>query len=174
MSRANSDLVRRLEEVSKLKSPISLADLGQICSSHGITGHIAVLTEPYLTRIIQGEKTVESRFSKVRLPPYKLVGVGDVIFLKEVSGPIKAIAAVVHADFFGPLQRGEARTIMRRHADALALDAEFVERKCNSPYATLIQVGTITATLPIWISKSDRRGWVVIANRMLGQLEHRL
>ena len=35
--------------------------------------HLAILLEPYLQYILDGTKTVESRFSKNRIAPYKMV-----------------------------------------------------------------------------------------------------
>src|SRR5687767_10631022 len=56
--------------------------------------HLAVLIEPYLEFILNGLKSVESRFSMKRLPPYRSLERGDVILLKRSSGPIVGIAEV--------------------------------------------------------------------------------
>ena len=47
---------------------------------HGI--HLAIFVEPYLTYVLDGKKTVESRFSINRSPPYKKVKSGDIVFVK--------------------------------------------------------------------------------------------
>jgi len=39
--------------------------------------HLAIFVEPYLSFILDGRKTVESRFSSVRCAPYKRVLPGD-------------------------------------------------------------------------------------------------
>src|SRR5688572_1110592 len=56
--------------------------------------HLAVVREPYLSLIITGKKTIESRFSRHDRPPYGCVMRGDVLLLKEPAGPIVAIAQV--------------------------------------------------------------------------------
>jgi ASC-1-like (ASCH) protein len=50
--------------------------------------HLAILNEPYLEYILQGKKTIESRFSLTRVPPYKQVSKGDIVFLKQYGDPI--------------------------------------------------------------------------------------
>src|SRR5262245_17094662 len=68
---------------------------------HEGTGiHLAVFVEPFLTYIFEGSKTVESRFSTRRGPPFGLVRDGDVIFLKGVSGPVVGICQVAAASYF--------------------------------------------------------------------------
>ena len=47
--------------------------------------HLAILLEPYLQYILDGTKTVESRFSKNRIAPYNMVEPGDVVLLKKVA-----------------------------------------------------------------------------------------
>ena len=54
--------------------------------------HLAILLEPYLGFILEGSKTVESRFSKNRIPPFKMVERGDVVLLKRSA--TKAISGV--------------------------------------------------------------------------------
>src|SRR5437867_4139305 len=53
--------------------------------------HLAVLLEPYLGYVLEGRKTVESRFSAVRCPPYRRVQSGDVVLLKSSGGPVEGI-----------------------------------------------------------------------------------
>ena len=50
-------------------------------TSYGL--HLAVFLEPYLRYILEGKKTVESRFSGRRIAPYGNVQCDDVILLKR-------------------------------------------------------------------------------------------
>lgn len=52
------------------------------------TIHLAVFSEPYLDYIINGKKTIESRFSKNRSLPYQKVKTNDIIIIKQSSGPV--------------------------------------------------------------------------------------
>src|SRR5882757_5711201 len=56
--------------------------------------HLAVFVEPYLSFVLEGKKTVESRFSVNRHAPYEQVRSGDLIVLKKSSGPICGVCRV--------------------------------------------------------------------------------
>src|SRR6266540_3860586 len=44
--------------------------------------HLAVMVEPYLSYILQGRKSIESRFSKNAIAPYLQIGPDDLVLLK--------------------------------------------------------------------------------------------
>src|SRR5689334_4134014 len=52
--------------------------------------HLAVMTGHYLDRLLDGTKTIESRFTRHRVAPFEQVASGDVIFFKPAGGPITA------------------------------------------------------------------------------------
>jgi hypothetical protein len=62
--------------------------------------HLAVFVEPFLQFVLDGTKTVESRFSTNRCAPYQSVRRGDVLLLKRSSGPIVAVAEVAQVWFY--------------------------------------------------------------------------
>lgn len=54
--------------------------------------HLAILKKEYLDKILDGSKKVELRLTKTAVPPFGCTAVGDILFLKESSGPVRAIA----------------------------------------------------------------------------------
>src|SRR4051812_46290160 len=56
--------------------------------------HLAVCVEPFLELMLNGRKTIESRFSAVRCPPYLRVNAGDVVLLKRAGGPVLGICRI--------------------------------------------------------------------------------
>lgn len=158
----HSLLLGLVETLRGHRSPASLTDLDLACRSAGLNGHLAVLNEPYLSRILAGCKQVESRFSRVRGAPYHCVNPNDVLLLKESSGPIRAIALVAEVEYHGPLSPGEAEELMETHKDRLALGESFAARKRSALYATLIRLGSVYPVPPLVINKRDRRAWVVL------------
>ena len=57
-------------------------------SPAGMTSlHLALLTEPFLSLLMNGAKTIESRFSRVRCAPYGCLARGDVIAVKKDRRP---------------------------------------------------------------------------------------
>jgi len=53
--------------------------------------HLAVMVEPFLSYMLEGRKTIESRFSVKRTAPFNRIHPGDVILLKKAGGPVVAI-----------------------------------------------------------------------------------
>lgn len=146
---------------------LSIADLVRCCAQVMVCGHLAVVAEPYLSAMIVGRKTIESRWSKKRMPPFGWVKGGDVLLLKEVSGPIRAIASVGHVEAFGPLPPGAATRIMDEHREGLALEDAFRERKQDDAFATLMFLGKVFGMRPLILEKQDRRAWVVLGHHPL-------
>ena len=56
--------------------------------------HIAILKQPFFNMVLNGEKTIESRWSMHKVAPYNRVSVGDEILLKETGKDVTATAKV--------------------------------------------------------------------------------
>ncbi len=131
--------------------------------------HLAILVEPYLQFILDGKKTVESRFSTRRYPPYKSVYRGDVILLKQSGGPIVGVCQVADAWFYH-LDTTSWKTIKEEFAQAIcAQDPLFWKDREHASFATLIRMKHVRSLMPIQYTKRDRRGWVILqaANEQL-------
>ena len=62
--------------------------------------HLAVFVEPFLQFVLDGRKTVESRFSIHRRPPFGCVRSGDLVLIKESGGPVVAMAEVSNVWYY--------------------------------------------------------------------------
>ena len=130
-----------------------------------VSTHLAVFLEPYPSYILDGQKTVESRFSVKRIPPYRRVGVGDVLLLKGTGGPIVGIGRIsqVWSYHIDPESLCELQSVF---SDALcAQDPEFWAERSNASFATLMRLDHVQSIAPVYVGKSDRRGWVVLRRR---------
>jgi len=126
------------------------------------TLHLGVFVEPYLQFILEGKKTIESRFATRRFAPYNQVEQGDVILLKQSCGPIVGVCQVTHCWFY-ELDPESWETIRRDFTQALcAQDPEFWQQRQAACYATLMRIQFVKAIEPIRFAKRDRRGWVVL------------
>lgn len=126
--------------------------------------HLAVLVEPYLTYLLDGRKTIESRFTIHPRPPYRRVLAGDLLLLKRSAGPIVgACRAAAVWDY----QLDPDSWTHIRHGFAAALCAQdgFWDERAHAAYATLIRVEQVQHLPALPLGKRDRRGWVVIADR---------
>ncbi|HEX3426395.1 MAG TPA: ASCH domain-containing protein [Acidimicrobiales bacterium] len=129
-----------------------------------ISLHLAVLIEPYLSFILDGQKTVESRFSIRAMPPYRRVERGDIVLLKESGGPIVG-AFTAAAVWFYELDADSWSDLRREFAEALCAQAGFWEARETAAFATLIRISEARKVPPMRVPKRDRRAWVVLADR---------
>jgi len=127
--------------------------------------HLAVMHEPYLSYVLAGRKSVESRFSRHRVAPFGQVGLGDLLLLKSQSGPVTGVARVAHVDSYR-LDPVIWASIRNRFSAALCVTDErfWVERR-EARYATLMRLAAALAVEPLVLEKRDRRPWVVLVPR---------
>lgn len=135
--------------------------LESVLISHAARLHLAVLVEPYLSYIVEGSKTVESRFAKKKGAPYRSVDRGDILLLKRQSGGIEAICCVADAWFY-ELHSSSWKEIRSRFGKAMRVSPEFLYSRASALYATLIQITEVLPIEPVIARKQDRRGWVVL------------
>lgn len=126
--------------------------------------HLAVFVEPYLQYVLQGAKTIESRFSLRRSAPYGRVRPDDLLLLKRSGGPITGICTVSNVWLYH-LDPASWQFIRREFAQALcAQDPAFWQQREHANFATLMRVENVRAIAPMTFPKRDRRGWVVLWN----------
>jgi hypothetical protein len=126
--------------------------------------HLGVFVEPFLGAILDGRKTIESRFGVHRIAPFDRVQQGDLIFLKRSGGPVVGIALAGEATFY-ELDPTTLEHIRDRFAERIcAEDDEFWEARAEKRYATLIEIDEVTSIDTLTVDKRDRRGWVTYAD----------
>lgn len=124
--------------------------------------HLAIFVEPFLTAVLEGRKTIESRFGVHRRPPYLSISPNDYILIKRSGGPVVGLALAKSAMFY-QLRPGVLTEIRERFAYQLyALDEAFWESRAGKQYATLIELDDPTEIRPMAFAKRDRQGWVII------------
>lgn len=127
--------------------------------------HIAIFTEPFLSHLLAGRKTIESRFSDRQIAPYKRVYRGDVIAVKKSSGPVLAhfiAGSTTWEDMCHPLAVGIPEVI-HSMAPQLCADQTFLETALKKRYVTLITVTALTIyTEPIKIGRRGMAGWLCL------------
>ena len=134
--------------------------------------HLAILLEPYLQYILEGSKTVESRFSKHRIAPYKIVEPGDVVLLKRAASKGVSGICVVRRVWFYQLDPQSWAHIRKAFTSGLRADnpSFWDDRRCTR-FATLMRIGQVHPLPYVKVPKRDRRGWVVLKSRQQPLLE---
>ena len=131
--------------------------------------HLAILSPGLIELILDGSKTIESRFSKVRCAPFGKVNEGDVVFMKESSGLVKGAFRVGKVETFENLTTGQICDLFykeyREQIFTSAVSAEMrqpPEKWLTAKHATLIHIAeTLEYHTPFSIDKTDRRAWIV-------------
>jgi len=138
------------------------------------TTHLAIFTQPLLDLLLDGYKTIETRMSKIKIPPYKTVAVGDHVIMKQSGGPIKGAFEVANvntlhsesgldSELYESICEADGLKIFgQRDVKNMYRDA-FQKKWCESKYATIIHVQNVCRynTL-IPIKKTNRQAWVVL------------
>ncbi len=126
----------------------------------GVGIHLGVFVEPYLQAILDGRKTVESRFGRNRHAPFARVSPGDIILLKRSGGPVVGIAVAGRTDYYA-LDVETLSDIRRRFASRLfAEDDDFWSARADKRFATLIELADRVGIGTLFVEKRDRRGWL--------------
>lgn len=121
--------------------------------------HLAIFVEPYLTAVLEGRKTVESRFGARRRAPYRCIQANDLILIKKSGGPVVGLTVARSVHFFtlSPDVLGELRAMF---SDRLCADDAFWRSRADKRYATMIELGETVSLPPTPVDKRDRQGWV--------------
>jgi len=126
--------------------------------------HLAVLVEPYLSLVLEGKKTIESRFSLNRQAPFERVFAGDILLLKRSSGAIEGLCLVSDSWFYR--LKPETWLEIERFSKALCMDdSPFWLGKRKALYGSLMRVSCVSRLDPISAAKLDPRGWVILRER---------
>lgn len=131
--------------------------------------HLAILHKGVIDAILAGQKTIESRFSEKKIAPFGVIGVGDLIFMKEPGGDIIGQFRVRKVFNYEGLTEKDVTKIFADFGKEISWGKEeeekaFFESKKSSKYGTLIFIGESERliTSPVIFKKADRRPWVVL------------
>lgn len=126
--------------------------------------HLAIFKGRAGEEILLGQKTMESRLSKVKNPPFGVISSGDLVYIKPSGKDIIGQFRVKKVIFFDGVTEGDIEDIRNRYGQELVADQTYWTDRTDCKYATLIFIGDCTCfiTSPVKISKKDSRGWVVL------------
>jgi hypothetical protein len=124
--------------------------------------HLGIFVEPYLSLVLEGRKTIESRFGVQRCAPHGRVKAGDLLLLKASGGPVVGVCRIEETWFFD-LRVTALSSLRERFARPLcAEDGAFWRERSHATLATLMRLADIKPISPIAVAKRDRRGWVTL------------
>ena len=124
--------------------------------------HIAILRQPFFNMILEGSKTIESRFSFNKVVPYQKVKIGDEILLKETGKDVTAKAIAKDVNYF-ELTPQIVEQIRLKYGKEIGTDkfADWETTKTKK-YCTLIWLADVKKIDPIKVPKSHGAGWLCL------------
>lgn len=111
--------------------------------------------------MLDGKKTVESRFSINKRLPYEKITKDDIVMVKKSSGKVLAYFTIKEVLFFD-LTKTSINDIRIKYQEGLCVDEVFWESKKNSKYATLIFIDKLYRLEPFSINKKGMNTWLLV------------
>ena len=126
--------------------------------------HLAIFKGDGAEKILSGEKSIESRFSKRKDPPFGMISNGDLVYIKPSGKDIIGQFRVKKVIFFDGLNQQDLKGIKLKYGENIVGNEEYWKAHQEAKYGTLIFIGDSSQflTSPIKIPKKDLRGWVVL------------
>lgn len=126
--------------------------------------HLAIFSGHLADLILNGQKTIESRFSKAKIAPFGQVSVGDIVYIKPSGGEIIGQFRVNKVINYDGLDYQDILNIQNIYNNKILADDMYWASKKDAHYGTLIFIGECNQfiTSPLKIRKRDQRGWVVL------------
>jgi len=125
--------------------------------------HLAIFKADDAKRIFNGEKKIEGRFSKIKIPPYGQVSAGDEVLIKIPGEKIVGQFLVDRVIYLDHPRGEELEEIKKKYAPRLALSKTFWLSREKVNYVTLMFIKSVTKFLvPPIVEKKDLRPWMVL------------
>lgn len=131
--------------------------------------HLAIMDKPTIEAILQGKKTIETRFSKNKIVPFGVVSSGDLVFIKPPGGDVIGQFRVKKVFSFEGLTPEDVEKIFQDYGEKISMgdqevDEKYFKEKKDSLFGTLIFISASERliTSPVTLKKRDMRGWVVL------------
>ncbi len=129
--------------------------------------HLAVLSKKrdLLSKIVSGEKTIESRWYKFKRTPYNSIKKGDVVYFEESGGPVKVRCNVDKVLFFSDLNGNKVRWILSNYGKKICIPISYASKLKDKNYCTLIFLENTKEISPFHINKKGyglMNAWITV------------
>ncbi len=108
--------------------------------------HLLILRPPYLDLILAGVKTVESRLSRRRHPAASRCHPGDVLYLKQAGGDVRARATVARVVEINDIPPGGVARLAQEWSDRVVgsgPDDPYWQAKRDARHALFIELADV-------------------------------
>jgi len=125
--------------------------------------HVAVLKPKYIDLILAGEKTIESRFARVRALPIGRIAPGHAIYLKDSGGPVRATAIASRVWNFENLWPKQIDMLKRRFEHRVRAGSDYWRQHRHANHACFIELGQLEPIFdPPIVPRLFGSGWLIL------------
>jgi hypothetical protein len=131
--------------------------------------HVAILSKKLnlLSKILSGEKTIESRWYKFPKTPYMSIAKDDVIYFKESGCPVAARARVADVLFFAELNKKIFDDIISGYGSQICIGAPYWKHVSDKRLCILIFLKDVEQVKHFSIDKTgygNMAAWITLDN----------
>lgn len=126
--------------------------------------HLAIVNEPFLSYIKNGEKIIESRFTKNKIAPFFQIHEGDIVCMKAAGKPIDCVFIVGDLHFYENTPYVLKKIREKYSSEICACDDSFWESRKDKKYISLIGIKDVKKLERVFnVPKKDKRAWIRFA-----------
>jgi ASC-1-like (ASCH) protein len=135
--------------------------------------HIAIMKKEWglIPKILNGQKTIESRWYKTKIAPWDKIHKGDLIYFKDSGSPVTARAKVTTVAQYTINDNDEALEIMIKNAEAdlgtRTIPSSVKDYIMNKNYAIFVSFDSVEPIKPFDINKEGfgmQCAWISVEN----------
>ncbi len=154
----------------KIYSPSKKADISILLSE---MEHVAIMTPTWnmIPKILEGAKTIESRWFMNKSKPWDIVQKGDIIYFKNTGGPVILKATVTNVEQYICNSPEEIQKLLNTYYIPDGIEesdiSNFFERFKNKRYAIFIHITNPQIVEPFKINKKgfgSMAAWISLAD----------
>lgn len=130
--------------------------------------HVAIMSKEdnLLRKVLDGSKTIESRWSVHKQAPFRAVFLGDTVYFKEVGKPVTVHAVVDQVLFFEDLKDDKIKELLVFYGDKLGVGTDYFKNLIGKKYCTLMFLkGVKKEEKPFEIDKTgfgNMAAWITV------------
>ncbi len=124
--------------------------------------HIVILKSKYFNMIVNGEKTIESRFSMNKSAPYNKVNVNDTLLIKQTGKDVTHTAVVTKVEYFELTPQLVENIRVKYGKQIGSTDKTEWQTTYLKKYCTLVWLNNVTPITPLKVPRSCGAGWIIV------------
>ena len=121
----------------------------------GIMDHVHELNREPLEKILTGNRSIETVFTRSEKAPYNTVQENDTIYFKLRDGYAVAKATVKKVEKFDELTPEKATEIIKEHEEEISPENRMFERDIYFNFATLIWLDNLFEIKPFRVKRNN-------------------